>query len=105
MKYKREVEKEKLDQTNEELIQFMKAYPKESISLTAIGNSISDGFSMSEPGRMLLDRNLGLIEVGKKNGIQVVKSHLARSENNNALAVASWIDTRSLYRARFLSVE
>lgn len=91
MKYNKLEEKEKLDKTNEELIRFMKDYPKESISLTAIGNSISDGFSMSEPGRLLLDRNLGLIEIGKLNGIKVKKNHLSRSENNNSLAVANWI--------------
>lgn len=91
MKYDKLEEKEKLDKTNEELIRFMKDYPKESISLTAIGNSISDGFSMSEPGRLLLDRNLGLIEIGKQNGIKVKKNQLSRSENNNSLAVANWI--------------
>ena len=91
MKYDKLEEKEKLDKTNEKLIRFMKDYPKESISLTAIGNSISDGFSMSEPGRLLLDRNLGLIEIGKQNGIKVKKNQLSRSENNNSLAVANWI--------------
>lgn len=91
MKYDKLKEKEKLDKTNEELIRFMKDYPKESISLTAIGNSISDGFSMSEPGRLLLDRNLGLIEIGQQNGIKVKTTQLSRSENNNSLAVANWI--------------
>ena len=91
MKYDKIEEKEKLDKTNEELIKFMKEYPKKTLSLTAIGNSISDGFSMSEPGRLLLDRNLGLIEMGKNNGIKVKTYHLSRSENNNALEVANWI--------------
>lgn len=91
MKYNKVEEKEKLDKTNEELIKFMKDYPKSEIKLTAIGNSISDGFSMSEPGRLLLDRNLGLIEIGKENGIAVTKYQLSRSENNNSLAVANWI--------------
>ncbi|MBP3635065.1 MAG: hypothetical protein J6J17_01220 [Bacilli bacterium] len=91
MKYDKLEEKEKLNKTNEELIRFMRDYPKEGIQLTAIGNSISDGFSFSEPGRLLLDRNLGLIEVGEKNGIKVKKNHLSRSENNNSLAVANWI--------------
>ncbi len=91
MRYDKSLEKEKLDCTNEELIRFMKEYPKERVLLTAIGNSISDGFSLSEPGRALLDRNLGLIEIGKENGVMVIKNHLSRSENNNALAVAGWI--------------
>jgi len=91
MKYDKVKEKEKLDKTNEELIQFMKEYPKDSVSLTALGNSISNGFSMSEPGKLLLDRNLGLIEIGKKNGIIVKNNQLSRSENNNSLAVANWI--------------
>ena len=91
MKYDKIAEKEKLEKTNKELIKFMKDYPKKSLLLTSIGNSISDGFSMSEPGRMLLDRNLGLIELGKKNGIIVKKYHLSRSENNNSLTVANWI--------------
>lgn len=91
MKYDKIEEKEKLEQTNEELIKFMREYPKESLSLTSIGNSISDGFSLVEPGRMLLDRNLGIIEVGKNNGIEVKKYQLSRSENNNSLAVANWI--------------
>ncbi len=91
MRYDRLKEKEILDKTNEELIRFIKDYPKDGVLLTAIGNSISDGFSMSEPGRLLLDRNLGLIEIGKQNGIKVIKNHLCRSENNNSLAVANWI--------------
>ena len=91
MKYDKIKEQEKLVQTNEELIRFMKEYPKEGINLTAIGNSISDGFSLAEPGRLLLDRNLGLIEIGQQNGITVTKNHLSRSENNNSLAVANWI--------------
>ncbi len=91
MKYDKSEEKEKLEKTNEELIKFMKEYPKKIISLTAIGNSISDGYSMSEPGRLLLDRNLGLIEIGKKNDVTVRKYQLSRSENNNSLAVANWI--------------
>lgn len=91
MKYDKAEEKEKLDKTNEKLIKFMKDYPKKSISLTSIGNSISNGFSMSEPGRLLLDRNLGLIEIGNQNGIEVKKNQLCRSENNNSLKVANWI--------------
>ena len=84
-------EKDKLEETNERLIQFIKAYPKDILTLTAMGNSISNGFSMSEPGRALLDRNLNLIECGKQNGITVNKSHLSRNENNNSLAVIEWI--------------
>lgn len=91
MKYDKDEEKEKLDKVNEELIHFMRDYPKSSISLTAIGNSISDGFSMSEPGKMLLDRNLGLIDYGKISGVDVSTYQLSRSENNNSLEVARWI--------------
>lgn len=91
MKYDIVKEKEKLDKTNEELIKYMREYPKDILSLTAIGNSISNGFSMSEPGRLLLDRNLGLIEIGQNNGIEVKTTQLSRSENNNSLFVANWI--------------
>lgn len=91
MKYDKNEEKEKLDKTNEELIKFMRDYPKKSLQLTAIGNSISNGFSLSEPGRLLLDRNLGLIDIGKKNEVQVKTTQLSRGENNNSLAVANWI--------------
>jgi len=91
MKYDKNEEKEKLEQVNEELVRFMRDYPKDKLSLTAIGNSISDGFSMSEPGRLLLDRNLGLIDFGKSNGLDVQTYQLSRSENNNSLAVANWI--------------
>lgn len=91
MKYDKTKEKEILEKTNEKLIRFMKDYPKKGIMLSAIGNSISDGFSMSEPDRLLLDRNLGLIQIGKENGILVQKYQLSRSENNNSLAVANWI--------------
>ena len=91
MKYDRSEEKEKLEQVNEELVRFMRDYPKDKLSLTAIGNSISDGFSMSEPGKLLLDRNLGLIDFGKSKGLDVQTYHLSRSENNNSLAVANWI--------------
>ena len=91
MRYDKVEEKEYLDKTNEELIKYMREYPKDKISLSAIGNSISNGFSLSEPGRLLLDRNLGLIEYGKNNGVKVQTYHLTRSENNNALAVSNWI--------------
>ncbi|MBR2604046.1 MAG: hypothetical protein IKE10_03425 [Bacilli bacterium] len=91
MKYDTFEEKEKLEQVNEELVKFMRDYPKDKLSLTAIGNSISNGFSMSEPGKLLLDRNLGLIDFGKSEGIDVQTYHLTRSENNNALAVSNWI--------------
>ena len=70
MKYDKNKELEKLEQTNEELVKFMREYPKDKLSLTAIGNSISNGFSMSEPGKLLLDRNIGLIEYGKANGAE-----------------------------------
>lgn len=91
MRYDRNEEKEKLEQVNEELVKFMREYPKDILSLTAIGNSISDGFSMSEPGKLLLDRNLGLVDYGKRNGLDIKTYHLSRSENNNALIVANWI--------------
>ena len=91
MRYDLNKEKENLDRTNEELIKFMRDYPKDSIQLTAVGNSISDGFSMSEPDRLLLDRNLGLIDYGKSNGVDVSTYHLSRSENQNALSVYDWI--------------
>ena len=92
MKYDKLEEKEKLDKVNEELIKFMRDYPKDTLQLTAIGNSISDGFSLSEPGKLLLDRNLGLIDYGKTNKVDVNTYQLSRSENNNALAVANWIN-------------
>ena len=91
MKYDKNEEKEKLEKANEELVKFMRDYPKDKLSLTAIGNSISDGFSMSEPGKLLLDRNLGLVDYGKNNGLDVQTYQLSRSENNNALAVSNWI--------------
>ena len=91
MKYDKNEEQERLNKTNEELVKFMRDYPKDRLSLTAIGNSISDGFSMSEPGKLLLDRNAGLIEFGKNNGLEVETYQLSRSENNNALAVSNWI--------------
>lgn len=91
MKYDKEEEKEKLDQVNEKLVKYMRDYPKDKLSLTAIGNSISDGFSMSEPGKLLLDRNLGLIDFGKNKGLDVQTYQLSRSENNNSLAVSNWI--------------
>ena len=91
MKYDTDEEKEKLEQVNEDLVKFMRDYPKDKLSLTAIGNSISDGFSMSEPGKLLLDRNLELIDFGKSNGLDVQTYQLSRRENNNSLAVANWI--------------
>jgi hypothetical protein len=91
MRYDKTREKDKLDKINEELVKYMREYPKEKLTLTAIGNSISDGFSLSEPGRLLLDRNLGLIEFGKSKGLDVQTSHLSRAFNNNSLAVANWI--------------
>lgn len=91
MKYDKVEEKEKLDKVNEELVKYMRDYPKDKLSLTAIGNSISDGFSMSEPGKLLLDRNLGLVDYGKNNGLDVQTYQLSRSENNNSLAVSNWI--------------
>lgn len=91
MKYDKIEEKEKLKKVNEKLVKFMRSYPKDKLSLTAIGNSISNGFSISEPGKLLLDRNLGLVDYGKNNGLDVQIYQLSRSENNNALAVFNWI--------------
>lgn len=91
MKYDKNEEKEKLEQVNEELVQFMRDYPKDKLLLTAIGNSISDGFSMSEPGKLLLDRNLGLIDFGKSKGLDVQTYQLSRLENNSSLVVFNWI--------------
>lgn len=91
MRYDKNEELERLSEVNEELVKFMRDYPKDKLSLTAIGNSISDGFSMSEPGKLLLDRNLGLVEYGKKNGLEVQTYQLSRGENNNSLAVSNWI--------------
>ncbi len=91
MKFDVSREKEKLIQVNEKLVHYLRKYPKTKLSLTAIGNSISDGFSMAEPGRLLLDRNLGLIDFGKQNGLDVETYQLSRSENNNSLAVFQWI--------------
>lgn len=91
MRYDINEENEKLEQVNEELVRFMRDYPKDKLSLTAIGNSISDGFSLAEPGRLLLDRNLGLVDFGKSQGLDVQTYQLSRSENNNSLAVANWI--------------
>lgn len=91
MRYDKIRERDKLNETNERLVQYIKNYPKEAIYLTAIGNSISNGFSMSEPGRLLLDRNKELIERGSSLGIDVKTTQLSRSENNNALFVADWI--------------
>lgn len=91
MKYDKSAEKEKLEQVNERLVSFFRDFPKEKLSLTAIGNSMSTGFSLSEPGRLLLDRNPELIEQGKNNGLDIQTYHLVRSENNNSLAVFTWI--------------
>ena len=91
MRYDKKAEKEKLEQVNRQLVDFFRDYPKEKLSLTAIGNSISTGFSLSEPGRLLLDRNPSLAEYGKNSGLDVQTYHLVRSENNNSLAVFTWI--------------
>lgn len=91
MKYDKVEELNNLEKVNEEFIQYMRNYPKEKITLTAIGNSISNGFSFVEPGKLLLDRNLGLIDLGKKKNLEVLTYQLSRSENNNALAVYNWI--------------
>ncbi|MBR2827759.1 MAG: hypothetical protein IKE70_00810 [Bacilli bacterium] len=45
----------------------MRNYPKEKLTLISIGNSISNGISFVEPGKLLLDRNLGLINLGNRN--------------------------------------
>ena len=42
MKYDVNEEKENLARANEELVKFIRDYPKDKLSLTAIGNSISD---------------------------------------------------------------
>ena len=91
MKYDKNEEKEKIEEVNGRLVNFIKEYPKKTLSITAIGNSISDGFSISEPGKLLLDRNLGLIDYGKRIGLDVHTFQLSRSENNNALTVFNWI--------------
>ena len=84
-------EKNNLNIVNKKLIKFFKDYPKTKLSLIAIGNSISDGFSMSEPGNLLLARNSELITLGKDNGLEVDTYQFSRSENNNSLSVFNWI--------------
>ena len=91
MKYDKIKEKEKLDRVNEELIKYFKDYPKKSISLTAIGNSISDGLSLSEPGLPLLKRNLELIDIGRLYEIDINIYQLSRRESNNSFLVLDWI--------------
>ena len=83
--------KNNLDRVNKDLIKFFKDYPKTKLSLIAIGNSISDGFSMVEPGNLLLARNSELITLGKDNGLAVDTYQFSRSENNNSLSVFNWI--------------
>ena len=91
MKYDKDKELRKLEKTNEELVKFMKDYPKNRMIISAIGNSISTGFSFSEPSRFLLDRNKGLIECGKNNNLDINTYHFSRSENNNSYNVFKWI--------------
>ena len=58
MKYDRNIEKKNLEKTNEKLVKFIRDFPKDKLSLTVIGNSIGDGFSMSDPGELLLNSKL-----------------------------------------------
>ena len=91
MKYDRNMEKKNLERANKKLVKFMRDFPKDKLSLTVIGNSIGDGFSMSEPGELLLNKNAELINIGKSNDLVVEMYQLTRSENNNSLAVFNWI--------------
>jgi hypothetical protein len=91
VKYDRNIEKKNLEKTNKKLVRFIKGIPKDKLSLTVIGNSIGDGFSMSEPGELLLNKNAELINIGKSNDLVVETYQLTRSENNNSLTVFNWI--------------
>ena len=91
MKYDRNIEKKNLEKANKKLVNFIRDFPKDKLSLTVIGNSIGDGFSMSEPGELLLNKNAELINIGKSNDLAVEIYQLTRSENNNSLTVFNWI--------------
>ena len=84
-------EKEKLHAINEELIDVMKECGKSKVTEVGLGNSINDGYSMSQPGAPLLDRNPDLKECGKNKGVEVETYQLCRSENNNAFSVYDWV--------------
>ena len=80
-----------LNATNHQMAGMFKKENKSKVLITAIGNSISNGMSMSEPGKMLLDRNEKLIDIGKSHGVDFNTYQLSRWEANNSVTVADWI--------------
>lgn len=66
-----------------ELVKMLSKNDKTKIVLTALGNSISTGFSFCDENKPLLDRNELLDVICEEYGIDLYKYKFARSENNS----------------------
>ena len=73
----------KVGEDNVELLKMLQDYDKTKLILTALGNSISTGFSFCDENKPLLDRNELLDVMSEDFGIDLYKYKFARSENNS----------------------
>ena len=71
-----------LADANKQLLELIKVLDKDSITLTAVGNSISSGYSMKDKIIPLLRRNNGLLELLYENGLSYNLGSFARPEDN-----------------------
>lgn len=68
---------------NIELMKILKDYEKTKLIFTALGNSISTGFSFCDENKPFLDRNELLESACEEYDIDLYKYKFARSENNS----------------------
>lgn len=61
------------------------------LKMTSVGNSIGSGYSMVRSIKPLLLRNETIASIMKDHGIDLVRKHFARAQNNNDEHVASWV--------------
>ena len=73
----------KVGEDDIELLKMLEGEEKTELILTALGNSISTGFSFCDENKPLLDRNELLEAVCEEYGVDLYKYKFARSENNS----------------------
>lgn len=81
----------RIGEDNLELLELLKDNGIKELVITALGNSISTGFSFCDENKPLLDRNVLLETMCEEYGIDLHKYYFARSENNSDQNIFNWI--------------
>lgn len=76
---------------NERLAEVLIKDQINQLKITIVGNSIGSGYSMVRSIKPLLLRNETIASIMKDRGIDLVRKHFARAQNNNDEHVAGWV--------------